>query len=175
MSKTLGLLGVPSSAGAFAPGQEKAPQAMRQMGLVTALRATGVAVVDHGDSPIWRWRPDQIAILGSIGAAVYRGALTDAIPAAAPPDAASAVRDTLGGAVVAASQLSDPLGAVLLAAAREAFVQGLHLIGIVSAVVMTGMAVAVAVVLGRGGAGAHPEALPADETTDEATAVGRVA
>jgi arginase len=59
MSKTWGLLGVPSSAGAFAPGQEKAPQAMRQMGLVTALRAAGVAVVDHGDSPIWRWRPDQ--------------------------------------------------------------------------------------------------------------------
>ena len=59
MSKTLGLLGVPSSAGAFAPGQEQAPQAMRQMGLVAALRAAGVAVVDHGDSPIWRWRPDQ--------------------------------------------------------------------------------------------------------------------
>lgn len=76
---------------------------------------------------------------------------------------------------MAASQLSDPLGAVLLAAAREAFVQGLHLIGFVSAVVMTGMAVVVAVVLGRGGAGAHPEAHPADETTDEATAVGRVA
>jgi hypothetical protein len=74
---------------------------------------------------------------------------------------------------VAASQLSDPLGVVLLAAAREAFVQGLHLIGIVSAVVMTGMAVVV--VLGRGAAGAHPEALPADESTDEATAVGRVA
>src|SRR5215218_10614633 len=34
MSQTLGLLGVPSSAGAFAPGQEQAPQAMRQMGLV---------------------------------------------------------------------------------------------------------------------------------------------
>ena len=59
MSQTLGLLGVPSSAGAFAPGQEQAPQAMRQMGLVAALRAAGVAVVDHGDSPIWRWRPDQ--------------------------------------------------------------------------------------------------------------------
>ena len=59
MSQTLGLLGVPSSAGAFAPGQEQAPQAMRQMGLVAALRAAGAAVVDHGDSPIWRWRPDQ--------------------------------------------------------------------------------------------------------------------
>ena len=59
MRKTLGLLGVPSSAGAFAPGQEKAPRALRQMGLVTDLKAAGVAVVDHGDSPLWQWQPDQ--------------------------------------------------------------------------------------------------------------------
>jgi arginase len=59
MKKTLGLLGVPSSAGAFAPGQEKAPRALRQMGLVTNLTAAGVTVVDHGDSPLWRWQPDQ--------------------------------------------------------------------------------------------------------------------
>jgi DHA2 family multidrug resistance protein-like MFS transporter len=91
----------------------------------------------------------------------YPTDLTDAIPAAARPDVASAVRDTLGAAVVAASQLSDPLGAVLLAAAREAFVQGLHLIGIVSAVLMTGMAVVVAVVLGRAeGRGLIPRRSP---------------
>jgi arginase len=29
------------------------------MGLVTDLRAAGIAVVDHGDSPLWRWRPDH--------------------------------------------------------------------------------------------------------------------
>jgi arginase len=59
MSKTVGLLGVPSSAGAFAPGQEKAPQALRQFGLMERLEGAGVPVVDHGDGPSWRWRPDR--------------------------------------------------------------------------------------------------------------------
>jgi arginase len=53
------LLGVPSSAGAFAPGQELAPAALREAGLVERLRAGGVAVEDLGDSPVWRWRPDR--------------------------------------------------------------------------------------------------------------------
>ena len=53
------MIGVPSSAGAYAPGQEKAPQALRGAGLLAGLRAAGVEVVDHGDSGIWRWRPDR--------------------------------------------------------------------------------------------------------------------
>jgi len=36
----LGLIGVPSSAGAHGPGQEKAPGALRQAGLLGALRET---------------------------------------------------------------------------------------------------------------------------------------
>jgi arginase len=55
----LGLIGVPSSAGAFAPGQEQAPRALRDAGLVAALGAIGLAAVDHGDTPVWRWRPDR--------------------------------------------------------------------------------------------------------------------
>jgi arginase len=55
----LTLLGVPSSAAAFAPGQEKAPAALRDAGLVEALRERGVEVRDLGDSPVWRWRPDR--------------------------------------------------------------------------------------------------------------------
>jgi arginase len=58
MGKPLGLIGVPSSAGAFAPGQEEAPRALREAGLVERLAAAGLAVVDHGDGPLWRWRPD---------------------------------------------------------------------------------------------------------------------
>jgi arginase len=54
----LGVLGVPTSAGAFAPGQERAPAALREAGLVDRLRAGGVDVEDLGDSPVWRWRPD---------------------------------------------------------------------------------------------------------------------
>ena len=56
MSRPLGLIGVPTSAGAFAPGQEQAPRALRDAGLVESL---GARVVDHGDRPVWRWRPDR--------------------------------------------------------------------------------------------------------------------
>ena len=54
----LTVLGVPTSAGAFAPGQELAPAALRQAGLLDRLSAEGVEVADLGDSPVWRWRPD---------------------------------------------------------------------------------------------------------------------
>ena len=37
MTRTLCLVGAPSSAGAYAPGQEKAPAAFRRHGLVAAL------------------------------------------------------------------------------------------------------------------------------------------
>ena len=59
MSRTLGVIGVPTSAGAFAPGQEQAPQALRAAGLVDLLERSGVEVHDHGDGEPWRWRPDR--------------------------------------------------------------------------------------------------------------------
>jgi arginase len=55
----LGVIGVPTSAAAFAPGQEQAPRALRDAGLVESLRELGVQVRDHGDRQIWRWRPDR--------------------------------------------------------------------------------------------------------------------
>jgi arginase len=55
----LTVLGVPTSAGAFTPGQEHAPAALREAGLLAALAERGVAVRDLGDSPVWRWRPDR--------------------------------------------------------------------------------------------------------------------
>ena len=56
----VGLIGVPTSAGAFAPGQEGAPGALRATGLLEALRDGGVEVVDRGDREVWRWRPDRV-------------------------------------------------------------------------------------------------------------------
>lgn len=56
---TLGLLGVPSSLGAYAPGQENAPAALREAGLVDRLRQSGLQVIDHGDGELARWRPDR--------------------------------------------------------------------------------------------------------------------
>jgi arginase len=55
----LGVIGVPTSAGAFAPGQEQAPAALRQAGLLESLRRSGADVRDHGDRELWRWRPDR--------------------------------------------------------------------------------------------------------------------
>jgi arginase len=54
----IGLLGVPSSAGAHWPGQEKAPRALREVGLVERLASSGLLAQDHGDLPPTRFRPD---------------------------------------------------------------------------------------------------------------------
>jgi arginase len=54
----LGLIGVPSSAGAHGPGQEKAPSALRNAGLLGALREAGLEVEDLGDLPVTRFQPD---------------------------------------------------------------------------------------------------------------------
>ena len=76
-----------------------------------------------------------IAILGSIGTAVYRGRLLDAVPPEVPTAAADAARDTLGGALAAAQQLPPQPAAALLEAARDAFTQGLHIATITGAVI----------------------------------------
>jgi DHA2 family multidrug resistance protein-like MFS transporter len=90
-----------------------------------------------------------IAILGSIGIAVYRNRLEDAVPSAVPPEQADAARDTLGGATEAAEELPPPLGAELLDTAREAFTQGMQVTAVTGAIVLAGLAVMSAVLLRR--------------------------
>jgi arginase len=58
MNSHLALIGAPTSAGAYAPGQEKAPAAFRANGIVEAIRRGGWEVRDAGDVPGFRWRPD---------------------------------------------------------------------------------------------------------------------
>lgn len=55
--RSIGLLGVPTTAGSHHPGQEKAPDALRAAGLVESLRATGRQVRDFGNVPVQRHRP----------------------------------------------------------------------------------------------------------------------
>lgn len=95
-----------------------------------------------------------LGVMGSIGAAVYRTEIGSAVPAGVPLDAANDSRETLGGAVAAATDLPDPLASALLDAAHEAFVQGLQLTAIIAAVVMVAMAVATAFRLRHQGLGA---------------------
>lgn len=49
MNRIFGLVGVPSSAGAHYPGQEKAPATLRRAGLDTQLTGMGISIVDYGD------------------------------------------------------------------------------------------------------------------------------
>jgi arginase len=53
------MIGVPSSAGSYAAGQDQAPAALRSAGLIDALRKAGLEVHDEGDLPIQVWSPDR--------------------------------------------------------------------------------------------------------------------
>jgi DHA2 family multidrug resistance protein-like MFS transporter len=109
-----------------------------------------------------------IAILGSIGTALYRNQLADGVPDGVPEEAADAARDTLGGAVAAAEELPAPLAGELLDVAREAFTQGLQVAALTSAVIAAAMAVLTATAL-RGVGPVHEEdAAGTDEAVEPA-------
>jgi arginase len=86
-----GLIGVPSSAGAHGPGQEKAPSALRKAGLLGALREAGLEVEDLGDLPVARFSPDRaepkrqsqpgvVKVARQVAEAVARAVERDLIP-----------------------------------------------------------------------------------------------
>jgi MFS transporter, DHA2 family, multidrug resistance protein len=106
-----------------------------------------------------------IAILGSIGVAVYRAQLAGALPAGLPSEAAAAAHDTLGGAMRVAAQVPGQLGALLVDAAREAFTQGMQLTVVLSAAVAVVVAVLATVLLREVPAAsqAEPDQQPAPE------------
>jgi DHA2 family multidrug resistance protein-like MFS transporter len=103
-----------------------------------------------------------IAVLGSVGVAVYRGQLAQDLPASIPAGVAEAARDTLGSAVAAAAQLPAELGVIVLGAAREAFVVAMQLSSAFAAVVAFGLAVMTAIAL-------RAHVLPSGEPTGEET------
>lgn len=88
-----------------------------------------------------------IAIIGSLGTALYRGELARAVSLSVPREAVETARSTLGAAVTVAERLPYDLGAELLDAARMAFTDSLRLSGVISAGVVAVAAVLVAVLL----------------------------
>lgn len=88
-----------------------------------------------------------IAVLGSIGVAVYRGMMATGIPMGVPPEAAEVARATLGGALSVAQQLPHHLRVELLDTARDAFAQSVRLTAAISAVISLTMAIIVWVLL----------------------------
>lgn len=60
MSKNkLAIIGAPTSAGAYAPGQEKTPDALRAAGLVSLLEEQGIVVSDKKNVNGFRWKVDK--------------------------------------------------------------------------------------------------------------------
>jgi MFS transporter, DHA2 family, multidrug resistance protein len=112
-----------------------------------------------------------IAILGSIGVAIYRSELADALPAGISGQAAALARETLGGAVGVAAALPEEVGRELLDAARGAFTQGMQLTTALCAVLAAGVAVLSLVLFravpasSRAGAGERPGAALEPEAT----------
>jgi arginase len=56
--RTVTLVQAPTSAGAYAPGQEDGPRALLDAGLCEGLEAVGVTVHIGGQASPFRWRPD---------------------------------------------------------------------------------------------------------------------
>ncbi|WP_330177304.1 MFS transporter [Streptomyces sp. NBC_01498] len=98
-----------------------------------------------------------IAILGSVGTAVYRAEVSDTLPAGLPDDAASRVQDTIGSAVYEADRLPGELGTAVLDAARVAFTDGLFYVSVICTVITLLTVVMVAVLLRRVPAGDGPD------------------
>ncbi len=101
-----------------------------------------------------------IAMFGSIGVAIYRGAMAGAIPSGVPLDAAEAARGTLGGALEVAAGLPGRVGPALAHTARDAFAQGVHVSAAIAALGAIGLAVLVLTLLRRVGTGPQAEERP---------------
>jgi DHA2 family multidrug resistance protein-like MFS transporter len=88
-----------------------------------------------------------IAVLGSIGAAVYGGRLAAQLPSGLSAGQAHAARQGLAGAVATSAQLPSPLAGRLLGVARYAYTDGLSVAMWVGAAILLTVAVATAVLL----------------------------
>lgn len=102
-----------------------------------------------------------VAILGSIGTAIYRRDLSDSLPEGLSEQQAKTALDTLGGALEIATVLRPALGSELVETARLAFTQGLQLSVTISAVLTAG-AVLLPVILLR-------HVRPGSEGSDDAS------
>jgi DHA2 family multidrug resistance protein-like MFS transporter len=91
-----------------------------------------------------------IAVLGSIGTAIYRGHFSGGVLAGVPAQARLAALDTLGGAVAASAQLpADGARALLLGTARLAFTHAMQVTLLLCAAVSVAAAIVSIIALRR--------------------------
>jgi DHA2 family multidrug resistance protein-like MFS transporter len=88
-----------------------------------------------------------IAVLGSLGTAVYRAGIAESLPPGIPAEVGEAARDTLGGALAIAASLPGAARDALIAVAEVAFVDALHIVAAVSAILAVLTAIVSAAVL----------------------------
>ncbi|UUU30705.1 MFS transporter [Streptomyces sp. CA-210063] len=146
-------------------------------GIVTVLSqmtdlALGTAPVERAGSASSLLETSQefggalgMALLGSIGTAVYH----HEIPASAPAPA----RETLGGALAVADQLPGAAGEALATAARAAFTSGMQGAAVAGAVVLLGAAVPAVLTLRGAGARDRDGECCAPAEAQEVSAAGR--
>jgi DHA2 family multidrug resistance protein-like MFS transporter len=101
-----------------------------------------------------------IALLGSIGSAVYGARMAGTLPADLPTNDAHDAAETLAGAIVAAGRLGGPLGARVLEAGRSAFAESMHAVAVSGAVVLIAAAVSTLLTLRRRPVSAASAAAP---------------
>src|SRR5688500_6444464 len=82
-----------------------------------------------------------IAVFGRIGVVSYRSLLGGALPPGLPPDVLRETTATLGGAVAVASRLPADVSAAVVDAARDAFIRGLQVCSVISAIGTLALAV----------------------------------
>jgi MFS transporter, DHA2 family, multidrug resistance protein len=88
-----------------------------------------------------------IALLGSLGTAIYRTTLTGKLPAALSNSTAAASKSTLGGALDAATHLRPQLADALVHAAKLAFTHGFVVAAAVAAAITAATATIAAITL----------------------------
>jgi MFS transporter, DHA2 family, multidrug resistance protein len=89
-----------------------------------------------------------IAVLGSLGTALYRGQIDQAAPAGVPSAEVHTVHDTLAGAASVVHHLPTDL----MHAAQTAFTHGMSVVALVTAPLMLGVAALLALALRESGA-----------------------
>lgn len=86
-----------------------------------------------------------VALLGTVGYAVYRHQMVHAVPAGLPAGATAGARDNLADASNAAAHAPQPVATELLTRAHDAFATGIHTVAWIGAILLFGVAILIAV------------------------------
>ena len=85
-----------------------------------------------------------LAVLGTVGAAIYRHHMADAVPAGMAAEAARSARESVAGATAAAADLPGRDATGLIHAAHDAFTSGINTVGLIGGVVFAVLAILIA-------------------------------